>query len=123
MEHEVDRDPTPIPYFAHEEMMTRLAFSHEGDMDRLDRTNKRLTVALVLTIVLMFVTNAIWIYEWTRYDYIDGYEETTTTSYEQDGSGINVMGNHNEVSNGTESSNDSDEAENEIEDPEVVTWK
>lgn len=123
MEHEVSRDSTPIPYFAHEEMVTRLAFVHEGDMDRADRTNKRLMVALVLAIVLMFVTNAIWIYEWMQYDYVNGYEETTTTSYEQDGSGINIMGNRNEVSNGTESSNDSDEAEDEIEDPEVVTWK
>lgn len=121
MEREVDRDPTPIPYFAHDEMVTRLAFSHEGDMDRMDRVNKRLVVALVLTIVLMFLSNAIWLYEWMQYDYT-AEDEFTTTSYEQDGSGTNIMGNHNEVNNGTEGSDDH-EAEIEVEDPEIVTWK
>lgn len=121
MEHEVDRDPTPIPYFAHDEMMTRLAFAHEGDMDRADRANRRLIVALVLTIVLMFASNAIWLYEWMQYDYV-AEDEYTTTTYEQDGSGTNIMGNHNEVNNGTESEN-YNETENEEEDPEIISWK
>lgn len=115
------RDPTPIPYFAHEEMITRLAFAHEGDMDRADRTNKRLLIALVLTIVLMFASNAIWLYEWMQYDYVTE-DECSTTMYEQDGSGTNIMGNHNEVNNGTESNNN-DQTDNEEEDPEIVTWK
>lgn len=53
MENQETRDLVSIPYFV-----------HEGDMDRADRTNKRLTVALVLTIVLMFLSNGIWLYEW-----------------------------------------------------------
>ena len=105
-----NRDAVSIPYFV-----------HEGDMDRMERTNKRLVVALVLTIVLMFATNAIWLYEWMQYDYV-AEDEVTTTTYEQDGSGTNIMGNHNEVNNGTENSEDH-EAEFEVEDPEIVTWK
>lgn len=112
MEDRETRDLVSIPYFV-----------HEGDMDRADRTNKRLTVALVLTIVLMFLSNGIWLYEWMQYDYVSEDEETVTTTYEQDGSGTNIMGNHNEVNNGTTNDHDSDEADNEIEDPEIVQWK
>lgn len=112
MENQETRDLVSIPYFV-----------HEGDMDRVDRMNKRLTVALVLTIVLMFLSNGIWLYEWMQYDYVSEDEETVTTSYEQDGSGTNIMGNHNEVNNGTTNDHDSDKAEYEIEDPEVVRWK
>lgn len=110
MEGKFDRDAVSIPYFV-----------HEGDMDRMGRTNTRLSVALIITIVLMFLSNAIWLYEWMQYDYI-AEDEYTTTTYEQDGSGVNIMGNHNEVNNGTESSQDQ-EAEFEVESPEVVTWK
>ena len=107
-----NRDAVSIPYFV-----------HEGDMDRMERTNKRLVIALVLTILLMFATNAIWLYEWMQYDYFGYDEETTTTSYEQDGSGINVIGSHNEVNHGTEGESNSDEAEYEDANPEDVSWK
>ena len=105
-----NRDAVSIPYFV-----------HEGDMDRMDRTNKRLIVALVLTIVLMFVTNAIWLYEWMQYDYV-AEDEYTSTTYEQDGTGTNIMGNHNEVNNGTESNNN-EETEDEEENPEIISWE
>lgn len=99
-----NKEAVSIPYYV-----------HEGYIDRMDRTNRRLVISLILTIVLMFATNAIWVYEWTQYDYVDGYEETITTQYEQDGSGINIMGDNNEVNHGTEDSSDSDEAEDEEE--------
>lgn len=42
--------------------------------------------------------------------------------YEQDGSGTNIMGNHNEVNNGTTNDHDSYEAEDETEVPEVPRY-
>ena len=103
------------------ELATIPYFVHEGDMDRMDRVNKRLSIALVLTIVLMFLSNGIWLYEWMQYDYVSE-DEATTTTYEQDGSGTNIMGNHNEVNNGTEN-NDHEEAEDNEANPEIVKWK
>ena len=109
---ETNRDAVTIPYFV-----------HEGDMDRMDRTNKRLVVALILSIVLLFVSNGIWLLAWSQYDYETTDEETVTTTYSQDGTGTNIMGNHNEVNNGTEGNSDPDEADNEFTDPEIVSWE
>ena len=38
---------------------------------RFERTIKRLIIALVITIVLMFATNIAWLHMWTQYDYAD----------------------------------------------------
>lgn len=53
---------------------------YEDTMARFERTVKRLIIALVITVVLMFASNAFWLYEWNQYDYegvtIDGVEGT-----------------------------------------------
>ena len=69
-----------IPYIAYE---SAIASS--------ERHIKRLWIALIICIILLFGSNAMWLYEWCQYDY--SYAET----YEQDGEGINVIGNLNEV--------------------------
>ena len=50
----------------------------EGTVARFERTIKRLIILLAATILLLFASNAIWIYEWNQYDYegvtIDGQE-------------------------------------------------
>ena len=48
----------------------------EATCTRLDRIVKRLTIALVLCAVLLFASNAMWLYAWIQYDYTS---ETTTT--------------------------------------------
>lgn len=53
---------------------------HEGIVSRQERTIKRLVIALIITISLMFVTNCIWIYYEMQYE---------TVTYNQDGEGIN----------------------------------
>ena len=69
----------------------------EGEQARSERQIKRLFIALVITIVLLFASNAFWLYEWTQYDYVP-----TETEYVQDGEGTNVIGTGNEVLYGTE---------------------
>ena len=44
-------DLTMIPYFA-----------HEGEVTRLERINKRWFIAFLIVLVMLFVTNAGWIY-------------------------------------------------------------
>jgi hypothetical protein len=68
-------------------------------MARNERTNKRLIIALILAVILMFASNAIWLYAWCQYDYSSTSEETI---YQQDGQGTNIIGNTNEVNNGAE---------------------
>ena len=42
---------------------------YEGTMARFERSIKRLIIALVIAVILLFASNAFWLYEWTQYDY------------------------------------------------------
>lgn len=75
--------PQPVPYIA-----------HESAMARNERTIKRLLVALIISILLMFASNAIWLYVWNSYDYVS---EDSEVAYQQDGEGVNIIGNRNGV--------------------------
>lgn len=74
-----NNDVAKIPYAA-----------YETECARHERQTARLIFVIVLCVVLLVASNAIWLYEWTRYD----YEEYT---YEQDGRGINIIGDGNEA--------------------------
>ena len=60
-------DNNPISFIAFEATCTRF-----------DRIIKRLTIALMICILLVFASNAAWLYAWMQYDY-SGVDETTTT--------------------------------------------
>lgn len=46
-----DIDIEPIPYFVHEGMMVRMA-----------DCNKKLLIALIVAVVVLFLNNIVWIY-------------------------------------------------------------
>ena len=68
-------DDKTIPYIAFELTQAK----HE-------RTVKRLVTALILAIVLMFASNAAWLWAWCQYDYT-----SETVTYTQDGRGLNSI--------------------------------
>lgn len=90
---ELESTPS-VPYFA-----------HEGMMVRNERTIKRLIIALIISIILIFASNALWLYAWMQYDYV-GSEE----SVDIDGkNGIaNYIGNNGDISNGADNSGKND---------------
>lgn len=63
---------------------------YESSQTRLDRIIHKLVVALVVSVALLFISNALWLWAWSQYDYSS---ETIT----QDGRGINIVGDGNEV--------------------------
>ena len=69
--------------------------SFESEMARNERHVKRLIIALVISIILIFASNALWLYAWLQYDYSS--TESTTTTYTQDSNGINIIGDSNDV--------------------------
>lgn len=77
---------------------------HEADMARMERSNKRLSVLACILVALLFITNALWVWLWNQYEYVD----TVTTSVTQDGEGNNIYGDGNEVDNGADSYNNGD---------------
>lgn len=82
-----ERQPKDVPYIV-----------HESAMARNERTIKRLVIALIIAVFLIFASNVAWLYVWQLYDYSS--EETV---YTQDGKGVNIIGDRNGVDfNGTE---------------------
>ena len=79
--------PESVPYIV-----------HESSMARMERQIKRLWIALIVVIAMLFASNAGWlIYE----------SQFATISYEQDGEGINNVniGEQGDLNNGAESEN------------------
>lgn len=69
---------------------------HESAMARNERTLKRMIVALAITVVLLFATNAAWLYVWNQYD----YESEVVTVDSEDGGNANYIGNNGDINNG-----------------------
>ena len=63
---------------------------YEGTQARNERTIKRLILALVSVIILLFLSNLAWLNYMNNYDY-KAYE------YTQDGEGTNILGDGNGV--------------------------
>lgn len=68
-------------------------FVFEASLAREERHIKRLIIALILTVVLLFTTNLAWLVAWTQYDYGCETEEiSATTTASQDGEYNSVKG-------------------------------
>ena len=61
-------------------------YAAEAMLAREERHIKRLVIALVITIAMLFASNLAWLYCWQMYDY-SGQEITAT----QDGAGVNIV--------------------------------
>ena len=79
----MDKEIAQIPYFA-----------FEGEMARSERHIKRLWIAIIVLAFVTVITNVMWIWYMSQYDY-------TTYDYEQSNEdGVNVVGEDNEVDYG-----------------------
>ena len=86
----MNKNELTIPYFV-----------HEGDMTRGERTIKKLVIALIVAIILIFASNAVWLLAWAQYDYV-----SSDSNVKIDGkNGIaNYIGNDGDITNGKDSS-------------------
>ena len=75
-------------------------FSHEGDMSRMERSNKRLFIVILVLIVALVGSNAAWIIRESQFE-----DVVTTIEAQQDGSGVNIVSGE-DVSYGAESQSD-----------------
>ena len=78
---------------------------YEAERARSERLFKRMWIAIIVAVALIFASNAVWLWAWTSYDYVS-YE------YSQDGEGTNIIGDDNEVNNGAETQNKGEKEEN-----------
>ena len=74
---------------------------HELSMASMERQIKRLWIAVIVAVCLLFASSVIFAYAWLQYDY-----SSEETIYQQDGEGTNIISDSNEVDNyGVESDN------------------
>ena len=58
----------------------------EGAQARSERTIKRIVIALIITVAMLFASNALWLWAWSQYDYtseeisIDGPDGMATAT-------------------------------------------
>lgn len=96
----MEKNELTIPYFV-----------HEGDMARGERTIKKLLIALVVAIALIFASNAIWLYAWVQYDYVSSDSSSTVDIDSEDGT-ASYIGNDGDITNGKDNSKEKSSEEN-----------
>lgn len=72
---------------------------YEGEQARNERHIKRLIIALIISIALIFVSNAAWLFAWCQYDYSSQSEETVISLDSTDGGNANYVGNDGDIIN------------------------
>lgn len=88
------------------ENSTKIPFIvYESAMSRAERHNKRMCIALIIAIIIVFATNGCWLLFISQFDF-ESYD------YSQDGTGVNIIGNENGVDyNGAEVKNTQNDKE------------
>ncbi len=70
-------------------IMSRIAFERMQAKD--ERNDLWRNITIITLIILLVVTNAMWLIAWNQYDYVDDYEIEAS----QDGEGVNIVGGGN----------------------------
>ena len=98
---------------------------YESAQTRMERTVKRLLIALIIAVFLVFASNAVWLYAWMQYDYISDETQTTTTvetgtvDINAENGNANYIGNNGDIINGTDKSQENkNDDHNENQNPE-----
>lgn len=86
-----DKSPASVPYVV-----------HESAMARNEREKKKLWIALIVAITIIFAQFAGFVWYESQF-------ETISYDYQQDGQGTNIIGEGNEVNNGSTLENESKE--------------
>ena len=80
---------------------------HETEMARAERHTKRIWIALIVSVLLLFASNAAWLYAWCQYDYYS--EEVVIDLNSEDGGNANYIGNDGDIYNGESYGNETTE--------------
>lgn len=81
-------NPKDIPYIA-----------YEGALVRMERTTTRLFKVIVALIIALFLSNALWLYAWMQYDYVDT-SDTETVTVDAGSGTANYIGEDGDITNG-----------------------
>lgn len=81
----------------------------ESAMAREERHCKRLTIALVIAVIAMLLSNLAWLWVWNSYEFAgEDSSQYESVAVDSDGGNANYIGNDGDISNGTNSSEEGD---------------
>ena len=80
----ISQTPKDVPYIV-----------HEGAVARLERVIKRMWVLVLSLIILLFVSNAAWIWYCNQWETVESWEITQ----ENEGGNNNYIGNDGDITN------------------------
>lgn len=78
-------------------IMSRIAFERMQAKD--EKNDHWRNVIILVLIILLVVTNAMWLVAWNQYDYVE--EEYAFDMNADDGSNANYIGNDGDIYNGS----------------------
>lgn len=70
---------------------------YESAQAKNERTVKRLVLALIISLIIIFASNAAWLYAWCQYDYAS---EQSTVQIDAKQGAANYIGNDGDIVNG-----------------------
>ena len=82
---------------------------YESAQARAERRDKRHVIALIIITAMLFISNLIWVYEWTQYDYVS--TDSSVTVDAQDGV-ANYIGERGNINYGTDYSSTENDSQN-----------
>ena len=86
------RSPETVPYIVYEAEMDRNERRSKDELDRSDKKNQRLLIALVISILIAVASNVLWLHAWMQYD----YESSESTVFQTgEGQNTSVIGDGN----------------------------
>ena len=80
---------------------------YESAEAKHERTVKRLILALMLAIGLLFLSNALWLNAWMQYDYTD-----QTIDVDAGSGTANYIGQDGDITNGTDNNKNTEKDKN-----------
>lgn len=83
-----------------EEQMKVPYIVYESSMARAERQQKRLWIALIVSVVMIVLSNIAWLYVWNSYEYVG----ESQVSVEGEGT-ANYIGNDGDITNGESDGN------------------
>ena len=92
----------PVPYIVYDE-----------EQARNERNVKRLVIALLISICLIFASNLVWLYAWMSYDYVG--KVTHTIDVDAKDGVANYVGHDGDIVNGKDHGNDDIQASSSAE--------
>lgn len=76
--------------------MSRIAFERMQAKD--ERNDRWRNITILVLIILLVVTNAMWLIAWNQYDYVQ--EDYSVDMQADDNSNANYIGNDGDINNG-----------------------